>query len=197
LNHTKAESIWRNDKTGQNFLGQQYLWALLNWLADLPRVPESDYCSRELRRQVSIWLGPKNPEKTRFIRIMISKLTYDWKSLKKLQHKGEYKLLEYQTSQIDIFHHAFPKNLDALLERIGGINPLTEPEERNSIDREDKTRIEHEFLILCHYINSDAPPHNFMPLDKDDLIKVWLITSLTKTLKEQSGLNHLLARLVS
>jgi hypothetical protein len=192
-NHiSKGKDVLKNDKTGRSILGQQYLYALMNWLDD----PEEnlDYFNNELTQQITKWLGDKNPDKERLVRLLVARLIWDWKSYEEYQHKGEYKELEIQACRMDICHYAFPKHLDLLLQGIGRMEPIDNLEGCGSFNINIQTYVEEQFSILCDYLKSNANKKNS---EQNEKIKLWLIACLAKTLKEQVGLKKSLPQLIN
>jgi hypothetical protein len=189
INHIQhGESAWKNDTTGKSLIGQQYVWAIKGWLNDsVPKVIP-DNAANEIHEQTQKWLGDKNPEKIRLIRLLLARLTWDWKLYEKLQHGEEFKDLEFQTCRIDICHYAFPKNLDLLLQGIGNMKPVKEMEFEGcgSYDNTIKTYLEKEFIALNDMLKSLA---GIEKKDNSELIKVWLVACLLKTIKENVNLS--------
>jgi hypothetical protein len=188
----KNENALRKDKTGRYFLGQQYVWALINWLADYPPLNLSGFFSNEIYTNVSTWLGNKTPQKEKLVRIIVAKLTHDWKSLKRFNHSSENKGLAYFAYSMEIWNITFPEKLDLLLQDIGKIEAKNiDPNKSHSIDKDEKTNIEKEFAIICNLMNSGTVINSNSLIDKNDLIKNWLIASITTTLKDQTGFTGL------
>jgi hypothetical protein len=186
MNHVRrGENVWQNDKTGRSLTGQQYIWAIRKWLDEKTQGRISSYYHKELGRRVEKWLGDKNPEEERIVRLLLSRLTWDWKSYGKLQRGGDYKELEFQVCRMDICHYAFPKNLDLLLEGIGKMKAVEEFEGCGSFNKNIKTFIKKEFFALSKMIESFK---NASKPDKKKLIQSWLILCLAKTIKEQVNL---------
>ncbi len=182
-NHiSKSENVLKNDKTGRSLLGQQYLYALMNWLGDYSKDNSSDCHNNELNQQITKWIGDKNPDKERLVRLLVARLTWDWKSYEEYQHKGKYKELEIQVCRMDICHYAFPKNLDSLLQGIGKMEPIENFEGCGSFNTDIKTYIEEQFSGLCDYLKNNTNTRN--PVQNEQ-IKIWLTACLAKTLKEQ------------
>jgi hypothetical protein len=193
-NHIRSgENAWKKDKTGRSRLGQRYIWALTNWLGDNPKVKDSEYYHKRLRQQITKWLGKKNPEKERLVRLLRARLIWDWKSYEELQQGKENKELELQACKIDICHYNFPKNLDLLLQGIGEMKPVEALEGCGSFNSDIKKFVEKEFSILNDLLKSITSVHK---PDKNELIKSWLIACLAKTLKEQVSLTKPIPRLV-
>jgi hypothetical protein len=192
INHiSKGKHVLKNDKTGRSIPGQQYLYSLMNWLGDYPQ-EDSEYFNNELNQQVVKWLGDKNQDKERIVRLLISRLMWDWKPFEEYQRGGEYKELELQASRMDICHYAFPKHLDLLLQGIGRMEPIDNFEGCGSFNSVIKTYVEGQFSILYDYLESHT---NKNDSEKSEKIKLWLIVSLAKTLKEQVGLKKSLPQL--
>jgi hypothetical protein len=193
-NHIRSgENAWKKDKTGRSRLGQRYVWALINWLGDNPKVKDLEYYNKRLGQQITKWLGEKNPEKERLVRLLRARLIWDWKSYEELQHRKENKELELQVFSIDICHYNFPKNLDLLLSGIGEMKPVEAYEGCGSINSDIKKFVEKEFLILNDLLKSITSVNK---PDKNELIKAWLIACLAKTLKEQVSLKKPIPRSV-
>lgn len=191
-NHiSKGMNVLRNDKTGKIRLGQQYLYSLMDWLGDsLPE--ESEYVNKELNQKITKWLGDKNKDKERIVRLLIARLMWDWKSYEEYQQRGEYKELEFQASRMDICHYAFPKHLDLLLQGIGRMEAIDNFEGCGTFNSEIENYVEEQFLILCDYLKSNT---NKNSSERNKQIIIWLIASLAKTLKEQVGLKMSLPHL--
>ena len=182
-----ADHAWKKDKTGRSLKGQRYVWALNKWLDDNSGFGPSDDYSQELNQQITKWLGKKTPEKERLIRLLISRLKWDWKSYKELQHGGKYEVLEWQACRMDICHYAFPMNLDLLLQGIGKMKPVEVFEGCGSFDSKIKAFVEKEFTILNDMLKSITAGNK---KDKNQSLKTWLIACMAKTMKEQVGLTQ-------
>jgi hypothetical protein len=192
VNHvSKGKEVLKNDKTGRSILGQQYLCSLIAWLGDYLQ-ETSGYFNNELNQKIAKWLGNKNRDKERIVRLLVARLMWDWKSYEKYQYGKEYKELELQAGRMDICHYAFPKHLDLLLQGIGKMAPIDNFEGCGSFNAEIKTYVEEEFSILCDYLKSETSKNK---PEKNEQIKIWLIASLAKTLKEQVELKLLLPEL--
>jgi len=193
-NHiSKGKDALKNDKTGRSILGQQYLYSLMNWLGNYSQ-DNSDYFNNELNQQITEWLGDKNPDKERLIRLLVARLVWDWKSYEEYQQRGEYKELEIQACRMDICHYAFPKHFDLLLQSIGRMEPIDNFEGCGSFNNNIQTYIEEQFLILCDYLKSNTNRKNS---EQNEQIKLWLIACLAKILKAQVGLKKSLPQLIS
>ncbi len=191
----KGENAWKNDKTGRSFSGQQYLWALNDWLEDNPQIKKSENYNNELGNQIKKWLSKKDPEKERLIRLLTARLTYDWKSLEELQMGGEFKELEYQTCRMDICHYAFPKHLDLMLKAIGKKKPVGNFEGCGIYNTDIKAFIENEYNKLCIRLNSIIISSEGFHANNNEMIRIWLIACLAKTLKEQTGMTKQIPKL--
>jgi len=192
VNHiSKGVKSIKSDKTGRCIPGQQYLYSLMNWLGDYLQ-ENSEYFNNKLNQQITNWLGDKNPDKERIVRLLIARLMWDWKSYEKFQHGGEYKDLEFQASRMDICHYAFPKHLDSLLQSIGKMESIDNFKGCGSFNPEIEYYIEEQFSILCDYLEINT---NKNDSEQDNQIKIWLTASLAKTLKEQAELKKALPQL--
>ena len=189
INHIQyGENVLNKDTTGKSFIGQQYVWAIKEWLNENPSNENSDNYDKKLGQRIHKWLGDKNPDKIRLVRLLLARLTWDWKSYEKLQHGGELKDIELQACRMDICHYAFPKNLDLLLQGIGQMKPVKvkEFEGCGSYDNNIKAYLEKEFLDLNGMLKSLII---IGKSDKNELIKAWLIACLSKTIKEDVNLS--------
>jgi hypothetical protein len=183
-----GESAWKNDSTGRSLIGQQYIWTIKEWLNEYPLAEMPDNYNKKHGQQIRKWLGAKNPDKIRLVRLLLARLTWDWKSYEKLQHGGELKDMELQACRMDICHYAFPKNLDLLLQGIGQMKPVKENEFEGCGSYDDNIRacLKKEFLDLNAMLKSLT---NSSKSDKNDLIRAWLIACLAKTIKENLQLS--------
>ena len=193
-NHiSKGEDAWKNDKTGRSLLGQQYLYSFANWLGDNFQYEDSESYNKEIDQQIKKWLGDKNPNKERLVRLLIARLTWDWESYEEYQHGGKYKELEFQICRMDICHYSFPQNLDLLLPGIGKMEPIENFKGCGTFNSDIKMYVDKQFSILHDYLKSKT---NKMGLGKNERIKLWLTACLAKTLKEQAGLEKPLPHLI-
>jgi hypothetical protein len=193
-NHfSKGKDALNNDKTGRSKLGQQYVCSLMKWLGDYSP-SNSNYFNNELNQQITTWLGNKNPNKERLVRLLIARLIWDWKAYEEHQQGGEYKELEMQACRMDICHYAFPKHLDLLLQGIGIMESIDNFEGCGSYNTDITAYVEKQFSILCDYLKSNTNRKN---LEKNEKIKLWLIACFAKTLKELVGLKKSLPQLIS
>lgn len=186
INHIRhGKDAWKKDETGRSLAGQNYLWALAGWLGDSVEVMDQNTFDEKLGLQITEWLGKKKPDKERLVRLFIARLLWDWKSLEELQRGGEYEALEFQIIRMDICHYNFPAHLDLMLKAIGAMQPVEAFEGCGSFDTNIKAFIEEEFSNVNDSLESLAEAGKS---DRNELIKVWLLASLAKTLKEQVGL---------
>lgn len=184
INHIQhGEGVLNSDTTGKSLIGQQYVWALKEWLNDNGNNEISYKYDKKLEQQISKWLGDKNPDKLQLVKLLIARLTWDWAAYEKLQQGGKYKDIESQASRMDICHYAFPKNVNLLLKGIGQMKAVKEKrfEGCGSFNTEIKAFLEKEFLELNDTLKSFEVNNG---LSKNDLLKIWLILCLAKTIKE-------------
>ena len=188
-NHiSKGENAWINDKTGRSLLGQQYLWALNNWLRiEGQRKIPNDH-DLNLDRRISKLLGDKTPDKERIVRLLIARLTYDWKSYGKLQLGGQFKELEFQTCRMDICHYAFPNHLNTLIQAIGKMQPHKNLDGCGSNTPEIKKFILKKYSKIVSSLNDITKGKVLLNKNKNDQFRVWLYLCLAKTIKEQTGI---------
>ena len=196
-NHIQhGENVLNTDTTGKSLIGQQYIWALKEWLYDNAKNENSDNFDKKLGQQIQKWLGNKNPDKIRLVKLLLARLTWDWKSYEELKHGGKFKDIELQASRMDICHYSFPNNLDFLLERIGQMKAIEENkfEGCGSYNAEIKAYLEKEFFDLNDTIKSLQINDG---LNKNDLIKTWLVACLAKTIKENINISIPITDLVN
>ncbi len=187
INHIqKGENAWKKDKTGRSKTGQQYLWAIKNWLDNMDQTVYSVHFDQALGQRIAKWLGEKNPNKERLVRLLVSRLTWDWKSYQELQQGGDLKELELQVCRMDICHYAFPANLDLLLQAIGEMKPVKDFEGCGSFDAKIRAFIEKEHSALRELLQTVIDRGQS---ENNELIKAWLFACLIKTIKEQVHLS--------
>ncbi len=183
-NHIQhGENVLKSDTTGRSLKGQQYIWALMKWLKDDDAHQTLGKYNIKLGEQIQTWLGYKNSDKVRLVKLLLARLRWDWASYENLQQKGKFKDIEAQASRMDICHYAFPENLDLIIKGIGKLKAVEEKffEGCGSFNTEIKTYLEKEFTDLNNVLNSF---HITNASSKNDLIKKWLILCLVKTIKE-------------
>ena len=188
-NHIQhGESVLNKDTTGKSFLGQQYVWAIKEWLNDNSQDETSDKYDKKLGKQIQDWIGDKNPDKMRLVRLLLARLTWDWKSYEKLQHGGKFKDIELQAGRMDICHYAFPENLNLFIKGIGQMKVVEEREFEGcgSNNNEIRACLEKEFLDLNDTLKS---LRNKRGKNKNDLIRAWLNACLAKTIKENINIS--------
>ena len=183
-----GESVLDNDKTGKSIIGQQYVWALKEWLNDITENELSDKYDKKRGQQIQKCLGDKNIDKIRLVRLLLARITLDWQSYEKLQYGGEFRKIELQASRMDICHYAFPENLDLFLEAIGQMKAIEENkfEGCGSFNDDIKEYFEKEFLDLNNTLKSLQSNKD---LNKNDILRVWLFACLAKTIKENINIS--------
>lgn len=181
----KGMDAWKRDTTGRSKIGQEYVWMLKKWLGEDPGIPD-DMVRPDQERQVSEWLGDRNPEKERLVRLLVARLLWDWESYEKFKTGGANEELEYQVCRMDICHYAFPDNLFRVLKGIGKLEPVEAFEGCGSFNSRIKDTASKEFEILNDSLKSIL--HSEQP-GKNEMMKVWLTACLAKTLKEHIKLD--------
>ena len=178
-----GEWVAEKDPTGRSLLGQNYVWAMKEWLSESRLNVSSGQYDPELGSQIHQWLGSKNPEKERLVKLLIARLTWDWRSYEKLQQGEAYKELEFQLCRMDICHYAFPENVNEVLKGLGQMKALDESRFSGcgSFNAPIKNDLEKEFISLNDSLKAH---HNKARSDKDDLYRLWLMACLAKTIKE-------------
>lgn len=198
-NHVQhGDKAWKSDNTGRTFMGQQYLWALENWLESKKNKPP-EY-NQELAGEIETWLGEKNPEKDRLVRLLVARLMWDWKTLEQLSQKsmdeisqeGDDRGLEYQINRMDICHFAFPVHLINVIRGIGKMKSLENFEGCGTYNSSIRKSIRSELLIINDWLLTWRED-GIAGLDKEDLARIWLFACLAKTIKEQVGLKDPIA----
>jgi len=167
------------DTTGKSIIGQQYIWAFKEWLTDNSKNEISDKYDEKLGQQIHKWLGDKNPDKIRLVKLLIARLTWDMKSYEKLQYGGELKDIEFQACRMDICHYAFPRNLDLLVQGIGQMKAVKEKEFEGcgSYNANIKAYLKKEFLDLNDKLKSLKINNGS---NRNNLIGAWLVACLAK-----------------
>lgn len=194
-NHIQhGDQAWKRDNTGRTLMGQEYLWSLHNWMdnSESTKLPEYNH---QLANEVKTWLGEKNPDKERLVRLLIARLTWDWKALEKLSQKSMEEIiqekdeggLEFQINRMDICHYAFPGNLINVIRGIGKNRPVENFEGCGSCNPNIKNAIYKELAAINSWLISRTGKG---PEDqgRDELSRIWLFSCLAKTIKEQAGL---------
>jgi hypothetical protein len=199
-NHIQhGDKAWKSDRTGRTLMGQQYIWALNNWLDKGVKNKPPEY-NEQLSREVKVWLGEKSPEKDKLVGMLLARLKWDWKKLEELSQRsmeeisreGDDTVLEYQICRMDICHFAFPAHLINILRGIGQMSPVDTFEGcgthnsniRKSMD-EELTKI-NTWLLQRKEAGIEAQ-------DLSGLTRIWLFACLAKTIKEQVGLTDKVA----
>jgi hypothetical protein len=181
----KGKDAWKKDATGRSRLGQEHVWILMKWLNEDSGIPD-DIIRLDQEQQVSEWLGRRNPEKERLVRLLIARLLWDWESYEKYTTGEDHRELEYQVCRMDICHYAFPENLFQVLRGIGKLEPVKAFEGCGSFNSRTKDTARKEFEILNDSLKSIL--HSEQP-GKDEMLKAWLTACLAKTLKEHVKLD--------
>jgi hypothetical protein len=155
----------KQDKTGRSLLGQKYVSDLRGWLEGKPNT----------------LLGQKDPAKERLVRLLITRLLYDWKAYEELHKGGGNEELKLQVSSMDVCHYDFPKNMELLLQGIGQMKPVKGFGFCGSFNSGIKKYVEKEFSILNDSLKSVGQDNNAR-------LRAWLTACLAKTLKTHVGL---------
>ena len=188
-NHIQhGEQVLSRDITGRSLTGQQYIWAIKEWLDGDLRVKRSEHDHKNLARRIRKWLGPKSPDKAQLLGLLLARLTWNWEAYEKLKQNGKFQDLEAQLSRIDICHYAFPENLNSVLKGIGQLKEVADNEFMGcgSFNDQIKVHLDREFLNLNKEIKT---LHSDRNSKKDNKIRAWLLACLAKTIKENINIS--------
>ncbi len=172
------------DRTGRSRLGQRYVEMLRAWLVKDESGADNLKDNAELSQtEIAKWLGEKDPEKERIVRLLLARMTWDWSNYEILQRGGSFRELELQVGRIDICHYAFPDNLERLLPAIGKLEPLPEAnfEGCGSLNPAIQANLNQEFLMLNEQLKAAS---GLIREDRNEAIRSWLRACLAKTIKE-------------
>lgn len=198
-NHIQhGEKAWESDKTGRTLMGQQYLWALDNWLDNNEQKKPLEY-NEQLAREIETWLGDKRPEKVKLVRLLLARLRWNWKMLEEISRKSMEEIsreggdrgLEYQVYRMDICHFAFPINLINMLRGIGKMKPVDKFEGCGTCNSMIKKSVHVELIKINGWLLSTKEA-GIAKMDRKKLTRIWLFACLAKTIKEQAGLKVIL-----
>ncbi|MCY1720014.1 hypothetical protein OU798_06650 [Prolixibacteraceae bacterium Z1-6] len=182
-----GETVWEKDSTGKSLLGQQYVWAIKHWLGHITSKNLPKQSDKKLVKQVANYLGVKDEMKIRLVRLLLARLTWDWKLYEEMKQDDKYKDLEFQVCRMDICHYAFPGNFDNLLRAVGKLQALDNFEGCGTCNAFIKEFVEQELQVLNGLLKSFT---NKNLTDKKSWTQGWLFACLVKTLKEQTGLSE-------
>jgi hypothetical protein len=196
-NHPRhGRNAWRNDTTGRSRIGQQYIEALHSWLdgdsSNNVGVPGQE--TVELKQRVSVWLGDRSEERVGLARMLLARLSVQ--SVEDYRRGGALSELECQVERTDICNHAFPQNIERLIQGIGKLEPDEAFDGCGTFNVETKSFISNEFSKLCEWLKTDTSG-NDLGLGKKVPMKVWLVACLAKTLKESIHLSYPLPKIGS
>lgn len=149
-------------------------------------MPDEHDISLDLK--ISKWLGSKTPNKERIVRLLNTRLTYNWESYEKLQQGGQLKELELQTCKMDICHYAFPNHLNSLIQAIGKMQSHKDIEGCGSYTSEIRMFITRKFSEIVTSIIEIVKDKAFLNQNKNDQFRIWLYLCLAKTIKEQTSI---------
>lgn len=178
-----GEAAAEKDKTGKSPMGQEYVHALKDWLGEGGQYTYDT----KLKKGIHKWLGRKDPEKERLVRLLLARLTWDWGSYEKLKTGQIFSDIEDQASRMDICHYAFPGNLDEMLRGIGQLKAVKGFEGCGSYSPVIRSRLEKEFKKIMIRIEGLQHDGSYSGSDR---IRIWLFACLAKTIKENIGLQE-------
>jgi len=173
-----------HDTTGRSQVGQRYVHALEAWLdaeSLAMGVPKNETAAR-----VWAWLGPRDSNKDKLVRMLVDRLLY-----RRLDEylAGELSELDYQVLRTDICHHAFPRNLERVVQAIGVLQPLENFEGCGICSAEVTDSVRTQFDQLRGWLAAKEPDNDLHLGDRTPTRR-WLVMSLAKTLKEQAHLEN-------
>ena len=191
-NHLRnGEKVIEKDRSGRSFTGYIYVLLLGKWLGESDKEYDVNK-HKELANNISRWLGQKDAEKERLVRLLIARLKWDWKAYESLLRENANKDLENQVCRIDICHYNFPKIINSVLIGIGQLKPVDLFEGCGSFTSDIKSSVEGELDSLTDIIKDKFA---WKEPDKKTMIRIWLYFCLAKTLKEQVGIKRSLGSL--
>ena len=194
-NHIQhGDKAWKSDRTGRSLMGQQYIWALHNWLDNTDSIKPPEY-NEQLSREVEAWLGEMSPEKDNLVRLLLARLTWNWKTLEELSQKSMEEIsregvdtgLEYQIYRMDICHFAFPVHLINILRGIGKMSPMDKFVGCGTYNSSIRKSMHAELTKINNWLLSRKEA-GIAKQDQEELTRIWLFACLAKTIKEQVGL---------
>ena len=193
-NHIRhGAEVLDKDKSGRSLSGQIYVLSLKKWLDDTEQEDDPDL-NEELLQKITKYLGDRDSEKERLVRLLIARLKWDWKLYESLLKDNANKELENQVCRIDICHYNFPNIIDSVIIGIGQLKPVDSFEGCGSFTSNIKSAIKVEFDLL-----TDTMEELIARKESDNRSKMsaWLYFCLAKTLKEQVGLKQSLQGLLN
>lgn len=176
--HQGSQAV-QKDTTGRSRIAQHFLFGLYAWLGEGSDSPKSSGSRIKSDDRVSEWLGDKQPDKARLVRLLIARLTWDWKAMEDLMMGGDFEAMENQLIRMDTCHYDFPRNLERLLEALGQMKPVDNFEGCGTYSQEIKTYFHEQFTNLCQWMNNNSGT------DVEEKTRFWLTACLAKTIKVQ------------
>ena len=193
-NHLRhGTQVIGEDRSGRSLSGQTYVLTLKKWLGD----PDKEFDLKnheELYNKITRWLGTKDQEKERLVRLLIARLKWDWKSYESLLKDNTNKELENQVCRMDVCHYNFPDIINSVLIGIGQLKPVSSFEGCGSYTPGIKSSIIDEFEQISDTIKKIQSSKQ---TDKKNNMQAWLYFCFAKTLKEQVGLKQSLLTLLN
>jgi len=170
------------DKAAKNLQVQQYVWAMINWLADHSRLIFEEKAEQDQLNMISSRLGEKSGEKEPYVRIIIAHLTYDFSSFKKLRLQVSNKKFVSKVEQIDVYGIDFQKQIDPLISSIGKMEfgqKLTVTAQVES----EKTSAEYEFNTINHHLILKTRPDGYSEMQMKKAVNSWLAWKTSRHLQ--------------
>lgn len=163
--------------------------ALHNWLDNSEKNKPPEY-NEQLARDVEAWLGERSPEKVKLVRLLLARLTWDWKTLEQLRQKSMEEISrqeddrgsEYQIYRMDICHFDFPVHLINVIRGIGKMRPVENFEGCGTYNSNIKKSIHAELIKINDWLLSRKEV-GIAGHDQEELTRIWLFACLAKTIK--------------
>lgn len=177
----------------QNRTDQQYIDALYSWIDEesINNVGVSEKEVTGLSQRVNAWLGIKSKEKVGLVRMLLARLL--GQSMENLRQGGDLSELEYQVERTDNCNYASLQNIERMIQGIGNLKPVDGFDGCGTVNADIKSFVGKELIQLCDWLKLDTLSME-SGLGEKELVKVWLVACLVKTIKESAHLSTPLIR---
>ena len=184
-------SASEGDPTGRSRSGREYIDSMRRWLGEgeeggePPETPAGGEMGGEVAGRTHDLLGPPDPTKEKLVRRLLDRLL--WRFEERAEGWEQETELEHQIDRTDICHSSFPRNLELVLSGIGKMTPDPDFSGCGSVDEETAAELRSRYEALCAWIAGDTELAAGEPVERTPT-KAWLVACLSKTIKEQCGL---------